>query len=65
MTLARETFLNQRQGPGQGAHLRGSLKAVSNPNLEPSVKDTRRIGPRQVDNFATREPGEWTPASQH
>jgi hypothetical protein len=38
MTRARETFLKQGQGPGQGADLRGSLKAVTNPNLEPSVK---------------------------
>jgi hypothetical protein len=66
MTPARETFLKQGQGPGQGAHLRGSLKAVANPILEPSVKDMRRIGPRQVDNFARRASGrEWTPVSQH
>lgn len=38
MTLAREIFLKQGQGPGQGADLRGALKAVTNPNLEPSVK---------------------------
>ena len=65
MTLARETFLKQRQGPGQGAHIRGSLKAVTNPNLEPSRKDERRIGPRQVDNFVACQRREWTPASQH
>ena len=58
-------FLKQGQGPGQGAHVRWSLKAVANPILEPSVKKTRRIGPRQVDNFAARERGEWTHASQH
>ena len=65
MTKAREIFLKQGQGPGQGAHLRGSLQAVTNPILEPSVKKKRRIGPRQVDNFVPRERGEWTPASQH
>jgi len=66
MNKARELFLNQGQGPGQGAYIRGSFKAVPNPNLEPSMKHERRIGPRQVDNFARRESGgEWTHASQH
>ena len=65
MTKPARTFLKQGQGPGQGAHLRGSFKAVPNPILEPSVKPTRRIGPRQVDNFVARECGEWTPVSQH
>ena len=66
MTLAREIFLKQGQGPGQGAHLRGSLKATFGLTLEPSMKKERHIGPRQVDNFARRERGaEWTPASQH
>ena len=66
MTRAREIFLKQRQGPGQGAHLRGSLKATFGLTLEPSVKEERRIGPRQVDNFARGESRrEWTHASQH
>ena len=66
MTRAREIFLKQRQGPGQGAHVRWSLKAVTNPILEPSVKEERRIGPRQVDNSqpCVQELG-WTPVSQH
>jgi hypothetical protein len=51
MTRAREIFLKQRQGPGHGANLRGSLQAVPHPNLEPGVKKERHIGPRQVDNF--------------
>jgi len=29
------------------------------------MKETRRIGPWQVDNFVARERAEWTPASQH
>jgi hypothetical protein len=65
MTKAREIFLNQGQGPGQGAHLRGSLQATFGLILEPSVKATRRIGPRPVDNFVARERAEWTHASQH
>jgi hypothetical protein len=65
MTGAREIFLKQGQGPGQGAHLRGSLKAVTNPNLEPSMKKRRPIGPRQVDNFVPQLRDEWTPVSQH
>ena len=65
MNKARELFLNQGQGPGQGAHVRWSLQAVANPTLEPSVKDKRRIGPTRVDNFVARERGEWTHASQH
>jgi hypothetical protein len=64
MTLARETFLKQRQEPGRGA--RWSLKAVTQPILEPSVKETRRIGPWPVDNFARCVSGrEWIPVSQH
>ena len=66
MTKARGNFLKQRQEPGQGANVRGSLKAVTNPILEPSVKQKRRIGPRQVDNFVTcASSREWTPVSQH
>ena len=65
MTRAREIFLKQGQGPGRGAHLRWSLKATCGLILEPSVKETRRIGPRQVDNFAVCERREWTPVSQH
>ena len=38
MTRAREIFLKQRQGPGQGADLRGSWKATFGLTLEPSVK---------------------------
>ena len=65
MTKPARIFLNQRQGPGQGAHLRGSFKETFGLILEPSVKETRRIGPRQVDNFVARPRGEWTPVSQH
>ena len=57
MTLAREIFLKQGQGPGQGAHVRGSLKATFGLNLVPGVKKKRHIGPRQVDNFARCESG--------
>ena len=65
MTKAREIFLKQGQGPGQGAHLRGSWKATLGLNLEPSMKEERRIGPRLVDNFVVCQRHEWTPASQH
>ena len=66
MTKARETFLIQVQEPGSGAELRWSLKAVTNPILEPSVK-ARAASDRDrwITSRATRVAGEWTPASQH
>ena len=78
MTTAREIFLNQRQGPGQGAdHVRGSLKAVTNPNLEPGVKQSaasdrgRWITPSPcwllvtLKARALKQRLGWTPVSQH
>jgi len=66
MTRARETFLKQGREPGPGADLRGSLKAVPNPNLEPSVKARAASDRgRWITSRGARTRREWTPASQH